>query len=613
MSINPGAHLRNNSKIALIIDTAATVSCVNHVSLLTPSSFSTTIHPREANIEGINAQADLQVQGAGLLYPPFDTVRALYAEKAAENILSWWCVKRCFWIQLRNQDQANEHLELTHKQSAKIVQCYIDPHIGLYVYVPEKPALHHLRFNDVPSRVFRMTSSMKLQHLGYSKAIANRVARVQLLHEATAFAGPEALKKLIRRRGNDDIDGRDFAIWSEEYHPTNCHACPAGKSKMANASTSTSRGSDTIGELVFTDIFFFSSKVLDEPMKVVFTVDDCSNMLHSRVIDSKSKNVLMQALTDIVSDYRGNDHKFSKLRSDNEPAMTTLKSNLNKLGILLEHSEDYRHNKRAERYVRTVRERMLAVLSGSDTPIPSFLYPDLLQYVTRAINCTFNDSNDALTPYEQFDKRQRPLDLVELLKCTFGQLVRYFNSKKPPGKSDESRCSYGIVLGIDPIRPHCVVIFDFVNNTKDSRSECFPTEWPEHLKSLFLGKYSEFIAADIPVFLDAYMQPFNFDTLSEYNNDTDMDITKQGSGATTTDSPHDPSVDIATDMDINKIASSTAASSSLSPDDINRTIELDPSMALESTLEIQPSSVPAPKKKKIFPCSRHESYVAPPC
>ena len=91
------------------------------------------------------------------------------------------------------------------------MRCYIDQHIGLYVYVPELPAHSHLDFNDVPNRIFRMTSSMKLQHLGYPKSIANRVARVQILHEATAFAGPEALNKLIRRRGNDAKRGR--ALW----------------------------------------------------------------------------------------------------------------------------------------------------------------------------------------------------------------------------------------------------------------------------------------------------------------------------------------------------------------------------------------------------------------
>jgi hypothetical protein len=77
---------------------------------------------------------------------------------------------------------------------------------------------------------------------------------------------------------------------------------------------------DDIGTGIANFLDFLKKKmsVLAEPMKVVFTVDDCSNMLHSQVIDSKSKANLMQAFTDIELDYRRNDHKLKDLRAEEE-------------------------------------------------------------------------------------------------------------------------------------------------------------------------------------------------------------------------------------------------------------------------------------------------------
>ena len=539
MKITPGSN--TNGRLLFIIDSAATVSCVNNYTLIRSPTYTCLLDPREANIEGINSGANLRVNGAGLLFHPFEHVRALHAIQASENILSWWDIKRTFWIRLKNQDATNEHLELTTKLLPKIVvRCFIDPHLGLYVYVPTRPIHSHLDFHDVPRRILRMSTTLQLQYNGYTKAHANRIARVQALHETMGFAGPEAIGRIIQRRGNGgNITFKDFINWRDDYHPKFCTGCPDGKSKSANASTSSSRGSDKIGELCFTDLFYFSSRLLPDSLKIALAIDDVSSMFHAQIVDSKSKADLTKAYEEIKKSYNDNGHDLKVIRSDNEPAYTNLSSRLrDNMDISLKHSEDYRHNKRVERGIRTVRERVLSILHGSETPIPTFLYSYLIQFAIHCINNTFSSHNDALTPSELFYKDKKTLDIEQILRVKFGQLVRYFNSKKPAGKSDESKASYGIVLGVDPLRPHCAIIFNFVDNIKDSRGEYFAMEWSTDLKKLYLSKFKEFIAAENPVFLDAQLQPIMDDS-------SPMDLHSiPDNSHTTTAEPVNPSMDL---------------------------------------------------------------------
>ena len=539
MKITPGANA--NGRLLFIVDSAATVSCVNDHSLIRSSTYTCLLDPREANIEGINSGANLQVNGAGLLFHPFEHTRALHALQASENILSWWDIKRTFLIQLKNQDATNEHLELTSKQLPRtIIRCFIDPHLGLYVFIPDRRVPSHLDFHDVPRRILRMSTTLQLQYKGYTKDHANRIARVQALHESMGFAGPEAIGRIIQRRGiGGTITYKDYVNWKEDYHPKFCTGCPHGKSKSANASTSTSRGSDSIGELCFTDLFYFSSRLLPDSLKIALAIDDVSSMFHAQIVASKTKADLTKAYEEIKKSYKDNGHDLKVIRSDNEPAYTNLSSRLqDNMDISLTHSEDYRHNKRAERGIRTVRERVLSILHGSETPIPTFLYPYLIQFAVQCINNTFSSHNDALTPSELFYKEKKTIDIDQILRVKFGQLVRYFNSKYPAGKSDESKASYGIILGIDPLRPHCAIIFNFIENVKDSRAEYFPMEWPTDLKKLYLSKFTEFIAAENPVFLDAQLQPI-LDDLSPM----DLDPTPDNS-RTTTAEPVNLSMDL---------------------------------------------------------------------
>jgi hypothetical protein len=528
-----------------IVDSGATVSVTPCRDLLRDFKH---IQDSAVNIEGIVAAASLKVSGAGRFATTVPDIRALYAPQASESILSWFDLKRYYKITLMRQDHADEHLRLQHKKSRTILRAYIHPEIGLYALPiiqppvaptnstqPSTPKIynaqptnsqHKSTSTSTPTptinpchchnKIFSLRDKIQLEKAGYSKISAARIARLQDIHEAYSFCGTSAMRNLLSQhrfqKSDPDINITDWSNWVK-YHCANCHPCAAGKTLRPDQISSEARHSDTPGERVHIDLFYIKSDIEEGNLTVLIAVDEASGHISTSVLPDKTSKSILAALTVIKDTYAAGRAHIKEFRSDNEPCLTAAFLQIkNKLGCNLSHVEEYRHTTRAERSIRKIIDPFVATIHSS-IPIPAFLYPQLLAYVTDSVNNTFNTNNSSKTPTEQINSNTI-IDYAQRASTKFGQLVRvhnpkptstsYYNNHGPTTSShtEASTCVYGIVTGHDPTRKHCAQVYSFVDGGTISRATYTPMDWSDGLFSTYIQRIQHSISKHRPVFLE---------------------------------------------------------------------------------------------------------------
>ena len=578
-----------------IVDSGATVSVTPSRELIREFL---TIRDSAVNIEGIVASADLKITGAGRFTNTLTDIKVLYAPGASETIVSWFDLKRHYKISLLDQDKSTEHLLLRHKKTRATLRAFIHPEIGLYVLPLLKPPAAPTKQSEpttattpqaiptspsTPSpapaanlchchnKIFSLRDRIKLENLGHSKLSAARIARLQDIHEAYSFCGTKTMRDLIvqhrLQKSDPNITVQDWSNWVL-YHCENCHPCSAGKTLRPDQISSTSRPSDTTGELVHVDLFYIKSDIDAGNLTVLIAVDEASGYISTHVLDDKTAPTITKALQEIIRTYAAGRSFIKEFRSDNEPCLIAAFEHIRaSLGIKLSHSEEYRHTTRAERSIRKIIDPFTATIHSS-IPIPAFLYPKLLDYVTDSVNNIFNSHNDAFTPHEQVHKGKL-VDFGKRASTKFGQLVRTFNPKpqstsyysggggpSSAAHTEAASCVYGIIIGHDPDRPHCTIIYNFVDGGKISRANYTNVEWSDELQALYQAHVKHSITKHRPVFLDTnnttipdnypnnLPMPTPTHTNNNLNNHNDMAISDSDA-----DSDSDPDSDLDPDSE----------------------------------------------------------------
>jgi hypothetical protein len=492
---NSAARLGPIPNDLFILDTGATTSCATSLRLL--QQIKVFQDDESVEILGINGKNPLIAPCSGYLTGPFVSTPALYVPDASANILSWWGIKTAYKIDIVDQDLDSEHVLLSHKATQDEIRCYIDPALGLYVYRPSE--------YDVRPRCLSLSHVRTLQKLGLPKAAASRAAACQDLHETLGFCNPGVLRDLIHKRGNKGITPADVTFWEKYYHPNYCRGCPARQNAPPQVEATT-RASDQMGDLVFADLFEINSAMLPSSLTAIAFLDEATGHKHCRVIPDKSIGAIMDETHSLVQRYKRGEKRIKRLRTDGEPTFVGLTAPLfNTYDILHEMSEPYRHCAPIERAIQTIERKFLAVIHGADVPIPVFLYPELLAHVCDMDNSTFNAKNDGLTPVEHLQKSRIEIEDL-LLKQKFGSLRSYHNPRPSEGssskKSDEPRHSYGVYIGLDPVRPHCHVLWNFLELRRHSVAHSVHVLWDPILEAAYLKACDGHVTSDLPYFAD---------------------------------------------------------------------------------------------------------------
>jgi len=402
----------------LVLDNGATTSIVSNAKLL--SNIHVLHEP--VTVYGVGPQPITVTQGGTLANFGF----ALYTPTIRRNLLAWNMVKtRLKWEPKHDRfvisDDNNDEYAIFNANE-----------LGLYTYkVP-------------PTTMAYLTSTIDSS----TAADRSRWAAAIQLHQTLDHPGDAALSTALDKGcyAACKITSKDLREARDVYGP--CTRCLAAKMTQEPSPASTTPPPETIGHTLHADIVLVRG-ANNRKVPYLLTVEARTSYIVVSKMASKTREAVANAVKIVVNKYKSYHHTVCILRTDREAVFNAAESDINALGVQLHRSSPDRHEKRCERMVRTIRERMRATLGGLSYQLPGRLYSNLLFHVCTSINLLPNVRTTDVSPRELVTGEKTIADVS--LTVPFGSLAMFRRPDRShnPSVDHLDRSEMGIITGRD--------------------------------------------------------------------------------------------------------------------------------------------------------------------
>jgi len=263
-------------------------------------------------------------------------------------------------------------------------------------------------------------------------------------------------------------EGVDELVCNEKLN--NCEVCAV--SKLTRKSFDKDRESATrVGQILHADLVGqIKPKSFHTKKEYILVVmDDYSRFLQTFVLKSKNETARMldEAFCVIQSRYPGVG-QFEKLRCDKGGEFDSGQTDevLKKYGARKEQSETdvHEHNGSAERVIRTLEQKIRALLFESG--FPAYFWEQLADTATWLYNRTPHFALDFLTPYEIFYNQPPDVSNIRVI----GSKCCVYNPHVPKGRKWDARGTFQYLIGFTPTGYRT-----YDPKTKKSSEECIVT------------------------------------------------------------------------------------------------------------------------------------------
>jgi hypothetical protein len=272
-------------------------------------------------------------------------------------------------------------------------------------------------------------------YLALSKEERKRVELVQQIHKQLGHPSNPVLKDIVRHHviTNLPITVRDI-----DNCETICNECIIGKMINKPAITSTTTPAYNVGEVLHGDIFTIDNQ------QYLLLVDEKSGLIMTNKLVNSGKPQVLSAISSDIAQLRSYRHDPKHIYLDNQSSFISAEESLNHQGIVIHFCPVEGHIRRAERAIRSVKERVHAILAGLPYQLPACLLSELILYVAQSLNMVVNSNNNYISPREMVTGTK--LDFQHDLRVSFGDFVvvrtpyPQQNPELPPGQ-------YAIITG----------------------------------------------------------------------------------------------------------------------------------------------------------------------
>ena len=235
-----------------------------------------------------------------------------------------------------------------------------DPASGLPVltFAPGADRLYHLCYDlaTVYGASFRHHTPRD-PHTPRTQEELHRAKGVLELHDGMNHPSDEALTKLLDNGGiiGCPWTSRDILIARSIFDE--CVKCRVGKTTNPSAPPSHSPSASSPGKLLHADIFFVTS---DRGTKVPYhlSLEDTVNYMMVVKVKSRQAEHLADAFIRMVNAYKSYGWTVRVIRTDRKASFRAIESTLNSAGIQCEYTGRGLHERRAERAIRIIKERV---------------------------------------------------------------------------------------------------------------------------------------------------------------------------------------------------------------------------------------------------------------
>ncbi len=312
---------------------------------------------------------------------------------------------------------------------------------------------------------------------GYNLTLENRIMKIakglsdqqrqqaynaRKLHKQRGHCSDSVLSKMLKA---GTIKG--CSLTPVDLHNANllfgkCTSCARAK-KRKKINRVKRLPSKLIGEIVHVDVVFF------DKIKYLIGVDDATDFIVGTIISTRSKEDIFQGLVRIINAFKSNGHVVHQLSSDREGGIIASQDQLNALKIRLYKSSSDGHAPVVERQVRTLREKMLAIMNDIDGKIPEEWIPYLISYTIQCCNNVSNSKTGVISPADLV--LGKTMDNDKFGEFIFGDIVLCRSPYLQQQRHFVNRAEFGIMLGRDILSPGVLTIYQIKTGKLVHRSD----------------------------------------------------------------------------------------------------------------------------------------------
>jgi len=344
-----------------------------------------------------------------------------------------------------------------------------------------------------------------------ANAVAARKVHEMLGHPSDSVLGP-ALDNGVYR----NLSLTSQALADAEKVLGRCTGCDLGKFTRPSDKTSVSPPIVKIASMLHMDIYFCTGDA-DRKEPYLVCVTESGGMLYSIHLESKSAQKLLDGIMSIVYDLHSYGHQVDTIRTDREAVFVSLSQILSAVGIHMEFASPDQHEKKAERMIRVIKERIRCILHSLLYTLPRSMYKYLNEFVVSCINMVPNTQSGNQSPYGLITKKI--IDAPLSLKARFGEFVMCRVPTPSTSQSFEARAEFGIVIGRDLSMKGSIKVFLLHSNevvTRYAFNVIPPTQDLIRIVNDLAAKSSSVNIVNDPLFASNVVDPISLCDINAY-------------------------------------------------------------------------------------------------
>ena len=438
VSFISGVDTNNLRRESIILDNAANISIINNLNLsINQTQLSTPIEVTGISNTVVKSNIFCDTKFFG---------KALYIPQSPFNIIAFCELKKVYEIvYIQNTDS----FEFRNKSNQKEVFIFQATSEGLYAIIDKNNNLMSLS-NATPFCFIQHGEKF------YSTEQIARATNVIKLHETMGHIGDHALSVLLDNGGilNCPYTSADLRV-ARAVHGK-CIHCIAGKDTRPIAPISMNPPAESPGIILHMDIMFIKTDPTKPKSPFLIAVDDQTNFIMCYdLLRNKTTANLVQAQKKIIFKWRSFGHNVKEIHTDRENVFNATEPFLNEIYISLKVSAPEQHNRKAERYIRVVKERIRTITSSLPFQIPYKLTTSIVLDTIKTLNMSPNSRTGVRSPYEIV--KGIKIDAKKHLIASFGTIGMFKTPNQLDGDELTPRSELGYVVGRD-LDSQCTIL-----------------------------------------------------------------------------------------------------------------------------------------------------------
>ena len=270
----------------------------------------------------------------------------------------------------------------------------------------------------------------------FSAEEKSRAKEARTLCPRLGHPGLKALCKLLDENMVTDTHLTSTDVRNSRAIHGPCPGCTEGKMTAPREPTSLTPPATRPGQVLHMDFYIYNKPTLGGNNYALFCTDEKTGACYVQSIKNKAKATVCEGMTDIIAEFSSRRHRVDTVITDSEPVFMSCKTHLNTMGIVAEYTTPGLHEKRVERHIRTVKEKLSAMKASLDYELPDGLEGELLVQSVKAHNCVPCEASGNSTPLQLVTGLRPSIPLHY-----FGQVGLFYKTTK------DSRAEWGIYIG----------------------------------------------------------------------------------------------------------------------------------------------------------------------